>query len=324
MVSRATLHNEDLIKKKDIRIGDMVLVIRAGDVIPKVVKVIESKRKGNEIPFEMPLHCPVCHSRLVKVKLDITHVHKCINTSCQAQLKERIRHFVSKKAFDIEGLGKKIVDQLVEEGMIQSFAEVFLLEKEKLANLDRMAQKSASKLVRAIEKSKTCSLRRFIYALGIDHTGENAAKLIAERFFTLKDIMDADKENLVSIHGIGPETASAICQFFSNMENQNIITKIINEGGVKLTNDNPSQVESRDNPFNNRRIVLTGTLETMTRSEAKKILEKCGAGITSSLSSKTDFLIAGKNPGSKFAKAKKLGIQILDEKSLIDMLKEHL
>ena len=324
MVSRATLHNEDLIKKKDIRIGDMVLVIRAGDVIPKVVKVIESKRKGNEIPFEMPLHCPVCHSRLVKVKLDITHVHKCINTSCQAQLKERIRHFVSKKAFDIEGLGKKIVDQLVEEKMIQSFADVFLLEKEKLAKLDRMAQKSAFNLVRAIEKSKTCSLRRFIYALGIDHTGENAAKLISERFSALKDIMEANKDDLESIHGIGPETASAVCQFFSNMENLNIISKIINEGGVKLTNDKPSRVESWDNPFNKRRIVLTGTLLTMTRSEAKKILEKLGAGITSSLSSKTDFLIAGNKPGSKFAKAKKLGIQILDEKSLTAMLKSHL
>ena len=322
MVSRATLHNEDEIKRKDIRIGDRALVMRAGDVIPKVVKIIESQRKGTEVAFEMPALCPVCQSKIEKVKLDKSIINKCVNASCQAQLKERIRHFVSKKAFDIDGLGKKIVVQLVDEGMIRSFADVFLLEKDKLADLDRMAEKSADNLVGSIEKSKKISLRRFVYALGIDHTGENAAKLISERFSTLKDIMATSQQVLEEINGIGPETASAVCKFFLNLENKAIIKEIIN-CDVIIENDQFVLPESRDNPFNNKRIVLTGTLSTMTRSEAKKNLEKCGADITSSVSSKTDFLIAGEKAGSKLEKAQKLGIEILDENRFITLLKDY-
>ncbi|MCD4721251.1 MAG: NAD-dependent DNA ligase LigA [Desulfobacula sp.] len=320
MVSRATLHNEDEIKRKDIRIGDKALVMRAGDVIPKVVKIIESQRKGNEVSFKMPVHCPVCHSKIQKTKLDKSHINKCVNASCQAQLKERIKHFVSKKAFDIEGLGKKIVDQLVNEGMLKSFADVFLLEKEKLAGLDRMAEKSATNLIQSIEKSKNISLRRFVYALGIDHTGENAAKLISERFSTLNGIMETSEEILIEIKGIGPETGAAVTQFFSNLENK-IIIKNITRSDVIITNDQPS--ESHDNPFNNKRIVLTGTLLTLTRSEAKKQLEKLGAGVTSGISSKTDFLIAGEKAGSKLEKAQKLGIEILDETRFTALLKEY-
>lgn len=320
MVSRATLHNEDEIKRNDIRIGDKAIVMRAGDVIPKVVKIIVSRRKGDEVPFEMPVECPVCHSKIEKIKLDKSHINKCVNASCQAQLKERIRHFVSKKAFDMDGLGKKIVDQLVDIGMIRSFADVFLLEKEKLEGLDRMAQKSAANLLGAIEKSKKISLRRFVYALGIDHTGENAARLISKEFSILQDIMETSEEILEKINGIGPETASSICKFFSNLENRAIIENILN-CGVTITNDQPVNIESRDNPLNNKRIVLTGTLHTMTRSEAKKQLERLGAAITSSISSKTDFIIAGEKAGSKLEKAKKLGVQILDEARLITLLK---
>jgi DNA ligase (NAD+) len=319
MVSRATLHNEDEIKRKDIRIGDKALVMRAGDVIPKVVKIIESQRKGNEVPFKMPTHCPVCHSKIQKTKLDKSHINKCVNASCQAQLKERIKHFVSKKAFDIEGLGKKIVDQLVDEGMLKSFADVFLLEKEKLACLDRMAEKSATNLIQSIEKSKKISLRRFVYALGIDHTGERASKLISERFLTLNDIMETSEEILKEIKGIGPETASAVTQFFFNLENK-VIIKNIARSDVIITNDQAVISESPDNPFNNKRIVLTGTLQTLTRSEAKKQLEKLGAMITSSISSKTDFLIAGEKAGSKLEKAQKSGVEILNEKSFTALL----
>jgi DNA ligase (NAD+) len=321
MVSRATLHNEDLIKKKDIRIGDKALVIRAGDVIPRVVKSIESARKGTEVPFDMPSLCPVCQSKIVKNRLADTCIHRCVNAACQAQLKERIRHFVSKKAFDIEGLGKKVAVQLVDEGMIASFADIFLLEKEKLAVLDRMAEKSADNLVRAIEKAKTISLRRFIYALGIDHTGEKAAALIAGRFHTLKEIMAASKEQLTSIHGIGPETAHAIFQFFSRQENQDIITRVIH-CGVKIFNDRPSQDESMDHPFAGKRIVLTGTLAAMSRSEAKGRLEKLGAGVTATISQKTDFLVAGEKAGSKLEKAKKAGVQILDETEFLRLINQ--
>ena len=323
MVSRATLHNEDEIKRKDIRIGDKVLVMRAGDVIPKVVKIIESQRKGNEVPFKMPDHCPVCYSKIQKNKLDKSIINKCVNASCQAQLKERIRHFVSKKAFDIEGLGKKIVEQLVDEGMLKSFSDVFLLEKEKLAVLDRMGEKSAANLIHSIEKSKKISLRRFIYALGIDHTGERASKLISERFLTLKNIMETSKEILKEIKGIGPETASAVTQFFSNLENMGIINNIIHSD-VIITNEHPSYTGLQDNPFANKRIVLTGTLQTLARSEAKKQLEMFGASVTSSVSSKTDFLIAGKKAGSKLVKAQKLGIEILDETQLTSLLKEYI
>jgi len=321
MVSRATLHNEDEIKRKDIRINDKALIVRAGDVIPKVVKIIASRRKGNEIPFVMPDHCPVCQSKVEKYKLDKTSINKCVNLSCQAQLKERIRHFVSKKAFDIDGLGKKIVTQLVDEGMIASFADVFFLEKDKLENLERMAEKSANNLIQSIEKSKEISLRRFIYALGIDHTGENAAKLISEHFPTMDTILEASEQDFIEIKGIGPETASAVHLFSSNQENRDILRKIW-DCGVVITNTHPVETKTQDNPFNNKRIVLTGTLQTMARNEAKKQLEILGANITSAISSKTDYLIAGEKAGSKLAKAEKNSVTILYEQDFIELLQK--
>ncbi len=321
MVSRATLHNEDEIRRKDIRIGDKALVTRAGDVIPKIVRIFESERQGSEIFFEMPEHCPVCRSRIEKFKQDRSHINKCVNASCQAQLKERIRHFVSKKAFDIEGLGRKIVDQLVDEGMIRSFADVFSLEKEKLANLERQAEKSAANLTKAIEKSKNISLARFLYALGIEHAGETASKLISETFSSLEDVMEASAADFENIHGIGPETASAVHGFFLNEENVSIIRQLLNRG-VKIKNDQTGPVAPDDNPFKLKRVVLSGTLASMTRSQAQKLLENSGAIVTSSVSTKTDFLIAGEDAGSKLEKAKKSGVIILDENKFLAMLKE--
>ena len=317
MVRRATLHNEDEIRRKDIRIGDKALVTRAGDVIPKIIRIFESERNGTQIHFKMPEYCPVCGSRIEKFKLDRSHINKCVNSSCQAQLKERIRHFVSKKAFDIEGLGRKIVDQLVDEGMIRSFVDVFTLEKEKLAGLERQAEKSASNLTEAIERSKKISFARFLYALGIEHTGENAAKLISEKFSCLDDIMAALASGLETIHGIGPETASAVSRFFSNKENKTIVRQLL-EAGVEIKADRP--IQARDNPFNQKRVVLTGTLASLTRSEAQKLLENSGAIVTSSVSTKTDFLIAGKDAGSKLEKAKQSGVRILEEDEFLAML----
>ncbi|HGY11067.1 MAG TPA: NAD-dependent DNA ligase LigA, partial [Desulfobacterales bacterium] len=224
---------------------------------------------------------------------------------------------------DIDGLGKKVVDQLVNEGLIKSFADIFLLEKDTLADLDRMAQKSAANLVASVEKSKKVSLRRFLYALGIDHTGENAAKLISEKFSTLKDIMETSEDVLQQINGIGPETAQSVSDFFSNRENMAIIKDVIN-CGVEISNDQPVIAESNNNPFNNKRVVLTGTLQTMPRSKAKKQLEKLGAAISSSISSKTHFLIAGQKPGSKFVKAQKFGIEIMDETRLTALFNQYL
>ncbi|MDA3916479.1 MAG: NAD-dependent DNA ligase LigA [Deltaproteobacteria bacterium] len=322
MVSRATLHNEDEIKRKDIRIGDKALVIRAGDVIPKIVKIIKSHRDGTQTSFQMPLKCPVCNSNIEKTKLDKSSINKCVNASCQAQLKERLKHFVSKKAFDIDGFGKKIVDQLVDENMLKSFADVFLLEKEKLADLERMGQKSADNLIKSMKKSKNVALQRFIYALGVDHTGENAAKLISKTYLNLNDVMKTTIEDLEEIHGIGSETAQAVCNFFSLQENTTIINQMI-ELGVVITNTQISEIKISDNPFKNKRIVLTGTLQSMTRSFAKKQLENFGAKITSALSSKTDFLITGENPGSKLEKAQNLGVDIMDETIFIELLENH-
>lgn len=319
MVSRATLHNADLIRKKDIRIGDTVFVVRAGDVIPKVVKSIPEKRNGHEVIFKMPLTCPVCESNIEKIKLDKVHVHKCINISCQAQLKERIRHFVSKKAFDIDGLGKKLVDKLVDADLLSSFSDIFRLKKEMLASLDRMGEKSAQNLIDAVAEKKGVSLQRFLFALGIDHTGENAATLISQNFSRMDEIMSAKKEFFEAIKGIGDQTASAITQFFLNDANRKIIQDLF-KAGVFIKNDqvNPSKI--KDTPFYNKRIVLTGALEEMPRRKAGKILESLGAKISSSVSSKTDFLIAGKNAGAKLIKARKLNIHILDEKDFIDLL----
>ncbi len=319
MVSRATLHNEDEIRRKDIRVGDTVLVMRAGDVIPKVVKVIETKRDGSQIPFIMPDYCPVCNYKVEKYRLDRSFINKCVNTTCDAQFKERVKHFVSKKAFDIDGLGKKMVDQLVDEGFIKSFSDLFGLETERLANLDRMGQKSATNLITAIEKSKNISLKRFIYALGIDHTGENAAKLLAQTYLELHNIRESKIDDLENIHGIGPETANAVKSFFSNEENWNMIEQII-ASRVNIKNDLIGQTDVEENQFLDKRIVLTGTLQSMPRSKAKKQLEALGAKIMSSISSKTDFLIAGEKAGSKLKKATDLGIQVVNESELIEIL----
>jgi len=319
-VSRATLHNEDEIRRKDIRINDKALVMRAGDVIPKVVKIIESERDGSQIPFEMPLSCPVCGSPVEKTKQDRSCLNKCVNASCPAQIKERLAHFVSKKAFDIEGLGRKIIDQLVDEKLVADFADIFTLDPFTLAGLERMGEKSASNLVRAIEKSKKIPLRRFIYALGIDHTGENASRLIAECFGTLDRVMSASPQELEAVHGIGPETAGAVHAFFANSEHIEIMEKIQNAGVVVMDDDTSGEI-MHDNAFAGKKVVLTGTLASMTRQQAGRLLEELGASVVSSVSSKTDFLVAGDRAGSKLAKALNLGIAILDEKKFLEMLK---
>jgi len=319
VVSRATLHNADEIKRKDIRVGDKALVMRAGDVIPKVVKVFASQRKGDELPFEMPDTCPVCSSQVRK--LEDEAAVKCINVACQAQLKERIKHFVSKKGFDMDGLGKKIVDQLVNEGLLTSFADLFSLDQDRLAELDRQADKSAANLVKAINGSKIISLARFIFALGIDHTGENAARLLAQKFETLEDLMEADKASLENIHGMGEKTAMSVMSFFSSRENKSIILKIL-RSGVQIHNDLHLKETRSNHPFSGKTLVLTGTLETLKRAQAKKNIETLGARVTSSVSSKTDYLVAGRDAGSKLKKARDLGIEILDEGQLVKMLQE--
>ncbi len=316
-VSRATLHNMDEITRKDIRIHDTVLVMRAGDVIPKVVKVITEKRDGNEITFQMPESCPVCDGPVRRVEDEAAT--RCTNFSCPAQLKERLRHFVSKKGLDVDGLGTRLVDQLVEEGLLTAFGDVFTLDRHRLVGLERMGDKSADNLIQAVREAKNTTLRRFLFALGIDHVGENAARLLSQTFGTIEEIMAAPFDDIQAIHGMGDKSAMAVVEFFKNPENQAMVRRIL-ESGVVLENDSMASEEQEESAFSGKTVVLTGTLETIKRGEAKALLEQKGAMVTSGVSKKTDWVIAGTKAGSKLDKARTLGINILDEQAFLKML----
>jgi DNA ligase (NAD+) len=312
-VSRATLHNEDEIEKKDVRIGDTVLIQRAGDVIPEVVKVILSKRSGTEKKFIMPDVCPVCRSAVVRIEGE--SAIRCINYGCSAQVKERIKHFASKGAFDFDGLGDKIVDQLVEKKLLTSYADLFKLDAETLAGLERMGAKSAANLIQAIENGKRISFARFIYALGIRHVGEHVAVLLAAHFASLEALASCSKDGLISIEGIGPVVAESIASFFSQEENLIIVDRILHSG-VQIV----FEVQKMTGSLDGKVFVLTGTLESMTRRQATEIIAAAGGKVSGSVSRNTDYVVAGESAGSKLAKARELGIAIIDEVAFREML----
>lgn len=319
IVSRATLHNEDYIRKLDARIGDNVFVKRAGDVIPKVVKVVEQDRTGNEVVFQMPSSCPECSQKIEKYTQAEATVNRCVNPFCPAQIKERLRHFVSKPAFNIDGMGKKIVNQLVDEGLLNAFDDIFSLDEKTLAGLDRMGELSAANLISAVKKASKVSLARFIYALGINLTGERAAKLLAQQFETLDNLMQADQQTLEAIEGVGPETAKAVTDFFATSGNRAVIRKL-QDKGVEIMDQVPLITTDQESIFSGKTVVLTGTLENLSRSECKKQLEALGAKVTSSVSKKTDFVIAGENAGSKLVKARDLGVRVLSQQEWMQMM----
>ncbi len=308
-VSRATLHNEDEIKRKDIKIGDTVLVQRAGDVIPEVVKVITSKRTGEEKTFNMPERCPVCNSSVIRSKNEAAL--RCINTSCPAQIKERIKHFTSKGAFDIDGLGDKLIEQLVEKKLLLSYADIFRLKADVLKDLERMGSKSAANIVQAIEESKQIPLNRFIYALGIRHVGEHVAGILAGSFKSFEKMRSAKPEQLEAIHEIGPVVAQSIADFFEQHENQKIVNDMI-DGGIRILEIS----HGKRNTLAGKTFVLTGALETMTRDEARERIEAAGGKVSGSVSRNTDYLVVGTSPGSKLKKAEELGVDIIDEPKL--------
>ena len=313
VVSRATLHNQDEIDRKDVRIGDMVLVQRAGDVIPEVVMPIVSKRSGIEGCFRMPEHCPSCGAAVSRTAGEIAL--RCINADCPAQIKERIRHFAAKTAFDIDGLGEKLVDQLVTRGLVTSFPDLFALDAERLAALDRMAEKSAANLVQALQDSKTIAFDRFIFALGIRHVGEHVAQLLAQHYPGLADLQAAPREDLEAIDGIGPTVAASLASFFEQEENLVLITRLL-DAGVQVTTDRrPSETDLAGLTF-----VLTGTLVRMPRSKVKQLIGAAGGKVSGSVSRKTDYLVAGAAPGSKLDKARQLGVKVIDEEGLWAML----
>jgi DNA ligase (NAD+) len=309
-VSRATLHNQDEIDKKDVRVGDSVVIQRAGDVIPEVVQVITSKRKGTEKKFGMPSKCPVCGAEVIKEEA----IHRCIGLDCPAQLKGRIKHFASKRAMDIEGLGVKLTDQLVEKGLIKDVADIYYINKEELIELERMAEKSAQNIIDAIEKSKTKPLSKFLYALGIRHVGETIAEDLARHFPRLDDFFRLSEEDLMEVEGIGPEVAASVRQFFRDKKNKESIERL-KKAGVKVIESKAKE----KGKLAGRTLVFTGTLKTFGRDEARNLVESLGGMTTSSVSKKVDYVVVGEDPGSKFDKAKELGIKILTEEEFKKM-----
>ena len=340
-VSRATLHNEGEVKRKDIRVGDTVRIKRAGDVIPAVVERIPAtpatttlagkttlagrpqKDKKRTQPFKMPENCPVCNSKVIKEideKGKEGAYHFCSGgISCPTQLKRAIQHLASKPAFDIEGLGEKIVDVLVEKGMIKDIADIFKLTKEDFLPLERFAEKSAQNMVDALKEAKNISLNRFIYSLGISNVGEHIAKVLAKEFKNLDNLINTNADVLKSIFEVGPKVAESIVAFFGNKKNRDVISKFF-DFGVNI--QEIEEKEEKELPLKEKIIVFTGELEGFTRDEAKKLAEDSGARVTSSVSSNTDYVVAGTNPGSKFSDAKKLGIEILHEEDFKKMIKK--
>lgn len=314
-ISRATLHNQDEIDRKDIRIGDMVIIQRAGDVIPEIVEVIKSKREGDETKFIIPSRCPVCNSEVLK--LEDEAIFRCPGISCPARLKETIKHFVSKRAMDIEGLGDKIISQLVETKLLADVAGLYYLKRDDLEALERLAEKSAGNILESIQNSKNTTFSRFIYALGIRHVGEHLAKVIAERYPDLSELRQAGEEDLVKIYEIGTQVANSVANFFRQEENQRIIDKLLN-AGIKFSF---KEVES-EKSLAGMTFVFTGALSSFSRELAKGEVEKRGGRTISALSNKTDFLITGKDPGSKINKARSLGINILNEQEFDDLLRK--
>lgn len=314
-VSRATLHNLDEIRRLGIKIGDTVIVGRAGDVIPDIKKVLIELRTGKEKEFHMPKRCPVCEEPVQKIEGQVAF--KCVNKNCPAIKREAIYHFVSKKAFDIEGIGPKIIDQLMDAAIIHDAADLFMLKKEDLLNLDRFAEKSADNIINAVQKKKNVTLYKFIYALGIDHVGEETAFLLAKKLKKMDNIRNASLEELRSVPDIGPIVAESIYSWFQKKYNQNIINKF-GKAGVKILEEKTS---AKSEKLAGKIFVLTGTLEALGRDEAKDRVRELGGDVSSSVSKNTDYAVVGSEPGSKYDEAMKLGVKVIDEKKFLKMLK---
>lgn len=318
-VTNATLHNEDEIRRKDIHIGDYVIVRRAGDVIPEVVSVVRERRPKDVRPFRMPEKCPVCGSRVVRLEGEA--IARCSGgLYCPAQRKQALLHFASRRAMDIEGLGEKLVDQLVDKGLVKTPADLYRLDLPTLAGLERMGEKSAQNLLDAIERSKHTTLERFIYALGIRNVGEATARDLARHFGALEPLMHAGVEELMQVPEVGPVVAESIAQFFAEPHNRQVIADL-RRLGVRWQEGRPRQ-RAAVAGVAGKTFVLTGTLPHWTREEAKEKIEAAGGKVTGSVSSKTDYVVVGADPGSKLARAEALGIPLLDEDGLKALLGE--
>ena len=316
-VARATLHNEDEIKRKDIRINDMVVIEKGGEVIPKVVAVLKQKRKGKERVFHFPQKCPVCAQRIYRLPEEADW--RCVNSSCAAQIKGKILHFASRAAMDIEGLGYKLVDKLVDEGKVNSFDDLYRLGVDTLAAMERMGQKSAQNLVDSIGRSKSREFVNVLYALGIPGVGFNASHLLVEHFSDIDSLINANVEELSKIHGIGEVLAESIVDYFKIKENLKLVNNLKKLGLQFSTRDRKAVAQF----LKGKSFVFTGELDTMTRPEAQALVRKYGGHPGSSVSKKTDYVVAGKDPGTKYDKAKNLGVKTLTEKEFLHIIKRE-
>lgn len=317
-VTNATLHNEDEMLRKDIRIGDSVIVRRAGDVVPEVVRVIKEKRPSNAKVFEMPQYCPICNSQVIR--LDGEAAQRCTGQlKCEAQAKQAISHYVSRKAMNIDGLGAKIIDHFFEQGMIKNISDIYNLDYEQIQKMEGFGEKSAENLREAIEFSKKTTLAKFIYALGIRNVGEATSKDIVKKLGSLDNIMKASIDDFLEINDIGPVVAQSLHQFFQEDVNKRIINNIV-QFGVKW--DDQAQNESKEQKLNQQTFVVTGTLESFSRDQIKELIENNGGKVSGSVSKKTSYVIIGDNPGSKADKAVELGVKIINEKQLMELLND--
>ena len=313
-VARATLHNEDEIKRRDIRIGDMVVIEKGGEIIPKVLRVLTEKRSGNEKIFSMPEKCPVCNAGVYRPEGEA--VLRCTGTACPAQLKERLQHFASRKAMDIDHLGSQLIDQLVKKEMIKNFADLYLLKQKDVAALERRGEKSAKNLIEAINKSKKAGFNRLLFALGMRYVVERAAYLLSNNFFSMDELKLASKEKIESIHEIGPKVSESIVYFFAEKKNIQVVNKLKKLG----VNMESIQSNKQRDLLQGKQFVLTGTLTKYSRDEAKEMIVNSGGRVTSSVTKNTDYILAGEKPGSKYEKAKTLNIKIINERTFEKML----
>jgi len=304
-VSRVTLHNQDEINRKDVRIGDSVIIYRSGDVIPKLERVIKEKRESDFKPFHIPNNCPVCHSKVIQYEGEVAL--RCSNPYCPAQIKETIKHFISKKGMNIEGIGEEWIEKLVDANYINDVADIFFISKEKWLSLDRMGEKLADKFLKTLENSKRVSFDHFIFALGIRYVGEQTSRILAQKFKSIEALSQATKEDLENIEEIGGKIAQSIIYFFQDSKNQKILKKLLNIVTIIYPNLNVSL------PLAGMQFVVTGTLKKYSRAQIEDLIVHLGGKVAKSVSSKTTYLIVGKNPGSKYKKAIELKIRILDE-----------
>lgn len=315
-VKRASLHNDDEIKRKDIRIGDTVIVEKAGEIIPQIIRVVNPERENRALPFQFPTHCPSCNSVLIKYDEEVAW--RCVNPVCPAQIRIKIDYFASRNAMDIEGLGEAVVDQLVSAGLIKTYADLYELEVDQIIQLERMAEKSAHNLIQGIQKSKAQPFETVLFALGIRFVGVTVAKDLAKALKSLNAIRNATEEELLAVDSIGPRIAASVIEFFQNEVNIEIIERLVSYG---LQFEIVEQ-ELASTKLEGKKIVLTGTLPTLSRNEAKELIEKHGGKTVSSVSKNTDYVLAGEAAGSKLTKAQELGIEILDENDFLTLIKK--